>query len=150
MAGFSVNKTSYRLCVFILMILFAAAVISGCSSKADPEYRNIGSQELNSILQNEKDIFLVDVREPEELLETGFIPGAVNIPVGEVKNDYNDLPKTGKLIIYCRTGRRSADVAGFLAEKGFTNVYNLEGGITGWPYEKIMPKKVNYGIISKK
>ncbi|KJS16458.1 MAG: hypothetical protein VR69_08825 [Peptococcaceae bacterium BRH_c4b] len=125
------------------MILLTAAVISGCSPKAVPEYQNIGPQELNSILQNDKDLFLVDVREPEELLDTGYIPGAVNIPVGKVKSDFNALPKTGKLIIYCRSGRRSADVAGFLAEKGFTNVYNLEGGIIGWPYDKIMPERSN-------
>lgn len=141
MTGTSVNKTLYRLCVFILLILFAAAIISGCSSKADPVYQNIGPQELYPILQNEKDFLLVDVREPEELLDTGFIPGAVNIPVGKIKSDFNALSKAGKLIIYCRSGRRSADVAHFLAEKGFANVYNLEGGIIGWPFDKITPKK---------
>lgn len=141
MAGASVKSTLHRACVFILLTLFTAAIISGCSPKAEPVYQNIGPQELNPILQNEKDFFLVDVREPEELLDTGFIPGAVNIPVGKIKTDFNTLPKTGKLVIYCRSGRRSADVAHFLAEKGFANVYNLEGGMMGWPYDKVMPEK---------
>lgn len=79
---------------------------------------------------------LVDVREPQELAETGFIPGAVNIPLGQVGKNLDRLPKTGKLIIYCRSGRRSAEAARFLAGKGYTGVYNLEGGILAWPHEK--------------
>lgn len=128
-----------KVAIISLLVLFIAFIIGGCAQKSTPGYQNIGSKELQTILQKEKDLLLVDVREPDELADTGFIPGAVNIPVGQVEKNLNSLPKTGKLIIYCRTGRRSASVADFLAGKGYTNVYNLEGGIVGWPYEKHRP-----------
>lgn len=141
MKGDQTSSTATRIYLSLLLVIIAFSVLAGCAGEAAPAYQNISPDELISILQEEKDYFLVDVREPEELLETGFIPGAVNIPVSEIKQDFSSLPKTGKLIIYCRTGRRSADVAGFLTGKGFNNVYNLEGGIVGWPYEKVQPEK---------
>lgn len=124
-----------------LVLLIIAILLSGCAQNTAPAYQNISTKDLQWIIQNEKDFVLVDVREPYELEETGYLPGAVNIPVGQVEQKLNTLPKTGKMILYCRTGRRSADAAKFLAGKGYTNVYNLEGGIVAWPYEKTQPKK---------
>ena len=124
-----------------LLLLIIAILLSGCAQNAAQSYQNITAKDLQGMLMNEKDFVLVDVREPYELEETGYIPGAVNIPVGQVEQKLNTLPKTGKLILYCRTGRRSAEVAKFLAGKGYPNVYNLEGGIVAWPYEKTQPKK---------
>lgn len=129
-----------RACKIALVILIIALILSGCAQKSAQSYQNISAKDLYSILQNEKDFVLVDVREPYELTETGFITGAVNIPVGQVEQKLNTLPKTGKLIVYCRTGHRSAETAKFLVSKGYSNVYNLEGGIVGWPYEKIKSK----------
>ena len=120
-----------------LLLFIIILIISGCAQKSAQSYQDISAKDLYSILQNEKDFVLIDVREPYELIETGFIPGAVNIPMGQIKQKLSTLPQTGKLIIYCRTGRRSAKTAKFLAGKGYQNIYNLEGGIVDWPYEKI-------------
>ncbi|HBX23287.1 MAG TPA: hypothetical protein DEF34_06635 [Desulfotomaculum sp.] len=139
MKGYVTQSAVKRICLSLLLVMVAFSVLAGCGGEAAPVYQNISADELIAILQEEKDYFLVDVREPEELLETGFIPGAVNIPVSKLKQDFSTLPQTGKLIIYCRTGRRSADAAGFLTGKGFNNVYNLKGGIVAWPYEKVQP-----------
>lgn len=122
-----------------LVILIILLILGGCAQGSDQGYRNISAEDLYSILQNEKNFVLVDVREPGELVETGFIPGAANIPMGQIVQKLSSLPKTGKLILYCRTGRRSAETANFLVGKGYQNVYNLEGGIANWPYEKIKP-----------
>ena len=77
----------------------------------------------------------VDVREPDEFA-VGHIPGAKLLPLGEVLSRAAEvLPdKNAPWLIYCRTGRRSADAVQKLDSLGYTNLYDL-GGILSWPYE---------------
>ena len=77
----------------------------------------------------------VDVREPEEYA-VGHIPGAKLLPLGEVLSRAAEvLPdKRAPWLVYCRTGRRSADAVQKLASLGYENLYDL-GGILNWPYE---------------
>ena len=77
----------------------------------------------------------VDVREPDEFA-VGHIPGAKLLPLGSVLARAAEvLPeKDAAWLIYCRTGRRSADAVQKLASLGYENLYDL-GGILSWPYE---------------
>ena len=77
----------------------------------------------------------VDVREPDEFA-VGHIPGAKLLPLGSVRARAAEvLPeKDAPWLIYCRTGRRSADAVQKLESLGYTNLYDL-GGILSWPYE---------------
>ena len=77
----------------------------------------------------------VDVREPDEFA-VGHIPGAKLLPLGSVLSRAAEvLPeKDAPWLIYCRTGRRSADAVQKLEGLGYTNLYDL-GGILSWPYE---------------
>ena len=77
----------------------------------------------------------VDVREPDEFA-AGHIPGAKLLPLGDVLTRAEEvLPeKDAQWLIYCRTGRRSADAAQKLEGQGYTNLRDL-GGILSWPYE---------------
>ena len=77
----------------------------------------------------------VDVREPDEFA-VGHIPGAKLLPLGSVLARAAEvLPeKDAPWLIYCRTGRRSADAVQKLESLGYTNLYDL-GGILSWPYE---------------
>ena len=77
----------------------------------------------------------VDVREPDEYA-VGHIPGAKLLPLGEVLTRAVEvLPeKDAAWLIYCRTGRRSADAVQKLESLGYTNLRDL-GGILSWPYE---------------
>lgn len=76
-------------------------------------------------------ITLVDVREPSEFAED-HLPGATLIPLGSLAERYTSLPKTGKLIVYCRSGRRSAQAVRFLEEHGYSNAVSMNGGILAW------------------
>ncbi|MGL4650169.1 MAG: rhodanese-like domain-containing protein [Caldilineaceae bacterium] len=73
---------------------------------------------------------LVDVRTAEEY-KSGFIPGARNIPLQELGQKVNSLPRDKPIILYCRSGSRSASAAGMLKQAGFEQVYDL-GGIYSW------------------
>ncbi len=78
---------------------------------------------------------LVDVRTPEEFA-SGHLLGAVNIPLSEFQNNLSlwapRLPRDVTIILQCKAGSRSAQATQILLKAGFTNVLNLDGGITGW------------------
>ena len=77
---------------------------------------------------------LVDVRRPDEYA-LGYIPGAVNIEVTapDFAQRVAALDKTKPTYLYCRSGARSAKAAAQLSAAGFTQVYNLLGGVLDWP-----------------
>ena len=70
----------------------------------------------------------VDVRSPEEFA-TGHMPGALNIPVEEIEQRWRELEpfRQGRIVVYCRTGRRSARAIEFLTQRGFTRLENGGG-----------------------
>jgi len=87
--------------------------------------------ELKDILDKKEDICLIDVREAHEL-EICEI-GGVHIPMGDVMNNLDRIPKDKKVIIHCRSGARSGAVVQALeTQHGYSNLYNLKGGIIAW------------------
>jgi len=77
------------------------------------------------------DAVLLDVREPNEYA-AGHAPGAVSIPMGEIRGRLADLPHTdGPLPVICRSGARSQKVAEYLATQGI-EATNVAGGTTAW------------------
>lgn len=85
-------------------------------------------QQLNS-----GNVQLVDVRTPEEFAE-GHLPNAVNININGENFDAETakLDKEKPVMVYCKSGGRSAKAASNLKEKGFKNITDLDGGITSW------------------
>jgi len=73
------------------------------------------------------DAKLIDVREVYEHQEGNL--GGVNIPMSELQSRTNEIPKTGDVILYCRTGSRSNYAIQALSQAGWTNLINLQGGI---------------------
>ena len=73
---------------------------------------------------------LVDVRTPEEF-NSGYIPGAVNIPLQSLQQRMSEISQDQPVVLYCRSGNRSATAAQMLARAGYDEVYDL-GGIIDW------------------
>lgn len=73
----------------------------------------------------------VDVREPTETLAS-VIPGAATLPLGELAERAGTLPRDRPLVLYCGHGERSATGLSLLERAGFTDLYNLDGGIGAW------------------
>lgn len=73
---------------------------------------------------------LIDVRTPMEF-QSGHIPGALNIDVQVLPARLKDVPKDKPVVLYCRSGNRSASAAGVLQRAGYTEIYDL-GGIGAW------------------
>ncbi|MCA9886015.1 MAG: rhodanese-like domain-containing protein [Anaerolineae bacterium] len=76
------------------------------------------------------DYYLLDVRTPAEYA-SGQIAGADNISVETLQSRLSELPTDKPIVLYCRSGNRSAQAASILKQAGFTGVYDL-GGITSW------------------
>ena len=77
-------------------------------------------------------LFVLDVRTPQETSQ-GIIPGALLIPVDELPQRAREVPKDSRpKLVYCAGGGRSAAACEFLSEQGFTALFNLESGYSGW------------------
>ena len=77
---------------------------------------------------------LLDVREPHEL-EISALPGAVNIPLGTLAARLSELDSAQEMVVFCKSGTRSARALELLASAGFRKVKNLQGGINAWARE---------------
>ena len=90
-------------------------------------------QELKERLDRGDRLVLVDVREPfERLLADLPDHGQTSIPVREIPFRGRDLDPEAEIVVYCRSGPRSAWATERLMEMGFSRVYNLKGGLMGW------------------
>jgi adenylyltransferase/sulfurtransferase len=85
---------------------------------------------------------LIDVREVFEY-EIARIDGAKLIPLGEIADRLNELQRERPIVIHCHRGRRSAEAVRLLQQRGFANLYNLEGGIDAWS-DQIDPSVPKY------
>ncbi len=93
---------------------------------------NISAFELEEILKDNlenKNFFLLDVRNPTEQ-EICTIPNTdLLIPVKELSNRLNEIPKDKKIIVYCKSGVRSKTACEILSAEGWKEIYHLKGGI---------------------
>ena len=92
--------------------------------------QNIGPEELGEKIRTKQDFFLLDVRTPQENAGQA-IEGSYLLPLQELGNRINELPKNKEIVVYCRVGNRSAYACSYLSRMGYT-VKNLEGGIMLW------------------
>ena len=85
---------------------------------------------LQDMIRNDSSVILLDVRSRQEFKE-GHLLGALNLPLGELKNKVSLLisNRGQTIIVYCKIGSRSLKAANMLNKMGYTNVYQLKGGL---------------------
>ncbi len=94
--------------------------------------QEVDASQLASMMDNEPESFrLIDVRSANEMVQ-GMLPGAEALPMHLVPLRIDELRDAPKIVFYCRTGARSAQVCAFLQQQGVNNVINLRGGIVDW------------------
>lgn len=104
--------------------------------------QEITPSELAARLQAGDKLVLVDVREPHEL-EISRLPGARLIPFGELASRLVEMEKDAEIVLFCRTGSRSARALDVLVADGFTRARHLRGGLNAWARE-VDPRVVIY------
>lgn len=87
-------------------------------------------EEFIKMIASKKDVLLIDIREPEELLEDTTVLGSTNVPMGKMFTAAADglLPRDKPIVVFCRSGKRATIVASELSAAGF-NIRALEGGL---------------------
>lgn len=130
-------KRIFLLSIFLMVLLVACqgepAEITGDKIAVDSgTYTSVNADELNTILKN-KDFVFINVHIPFE----GNIAGTdLSIAYDQITDPFNlaQLPadKSAKIVLYCRSGRMSAIAAEALVKKGYTNIWDLAGGMVGW------------------
>ncbi|MDZ7648004.1 MAG: ThiF family adenylyltransferase [Cytophagales bacterium] len=104
------------------------------ATKSTQPMKEVTVQELKAMMDSKADFQLIDVREPHEF-DICNLDGEL-IPQGEIPNSVDRVSKDKKVIIQCRSGARSGNMVQWLEKNhGFTNLYNLKGGILAWAKE---------------
>ena len=101
------------------------------------KYKQINTSQAVQVL-NKDDVTVIDVREDNEI-QKGIIKGAKTIPLAQLSNRLKDFSskKDHPVLVYCRSGSRSAHACQTLTKNGFTDVYNLAGGIMAWESDNL-------------
>ena len=104
----------------------------------------INPQQLKTMIDSGNDLALVDVREPYEA-DIVSIEGSILVPKGQIMNGsaLDRLPRDRPVVLYCRSGIRSADALAVLLDAGFPDATHLGGGVLAWVHE-IEPDKPTY------
>lgn len=133
-----------RFTVMVVVVVFFSIGLTSCKTNLSQvglggdspagttqnlEVQEISIHQANQLYQ-EKVAFL-DVRTPQEWNEA-HVPGATLLPMEDLANRVNELPQGLELVVYCRSGNRSAQAVRVLLEAGFTDVYSMDGGLSDW------------------
>lgn len=94
-------------------------------------FMNITPAELKERMDKGDKLLLLDVREAHEI-EISKLPNIIHIPMNDVPDRIHELDSADEIICICRSGGRSANVAGFLVQSGFQKVHNMVGGMNGY------------------
>ncbi|MFX0061194.1 MAG: rhodanese-like domain-containing protein [Candidatus Hermodarchaeota archaeon] len=128
----SILYSKKRLKSSLLLLFLALILIALINVKIVAGYTDITSAEAKTALETE-DVFLLDVRTLSEYVE-GHIPDAYLIPLNELDERMSELPTNFSypIIVYCRSGSRSAQASGMLDSYGYLDIRNMLGGFNAW------------------
>ncbi len=140
-----------------IFIVFLAALLISCSNSGNstatkvknvrvvetskavaatlkPVHATCTPHQVMNLIQKKKDLLLIDVRSAQELKE-GKLSNSILIPFWNIMRGNYNIPRNRPIMLYCAVGGRSYGAMQILAKKGYTEVYNMKGGISEWKKE---------------
>ncbi len=117
----------------IIIVAMMTLMMLSCTRVKDTGVIIIDATELESLMENNQNLLLIDVRTAEEVA-MGTIPGAINIDVNQPDFDkaIASIDPATPVVVYCAAGMRSKEAARRLQEMKFTTVYDYSEGYNGW------------------
>ena len=94
-------------------------------------YKTISVSDASAMIQSYPNLVILDVRTAQEYAQ-GHVKGAINIPLSDLPGRIGELDRNRPILVYCQTGVRSAQASTILVNSGFTQVYDMEGGLNAW------------------
>jgi rhodanese-related sulfurtransferase len=138
-----ITKHDMKLCSVIILYILIISASSVAQVPDSLKYRSLPPAEFMAAYQKAEKGVLIDVREFFEYRKSR-IDNAINIPSsGHLESAADTIGKNNSLFFYCTSGFRSKRVAKYFYEKGFTNLYSLDGGI-------MLLKKEGFPVVRKK
>ena len=127
-------KSVYGGFIFLILLLIAVTGCVGQDTEDVPvvpvNFIDVSVSQAKEMIDSDE-VFLLDVRAQAEYDE-GHISGSILIPLQVIESRLDEIPKDEKILVYCRSGRRSAEANQILIDNGFKQVYNMQGGIIDW------------------
>jgi rhodanese-related sulfurtransferase len=96
-----------------------------------PIFKTVSPQEAKNLIENRKELLLIDVRGQDELYE-GYIEDSTLMPVWDIIKGTQRPPKDKPILLICAVGGRSLALGQLMSRNGWNEVYNLKGGISAW------------------
>ncbi|MBA3015359.1 MAG: rhodanese-like domain-containing protein [Proteobacteria bacterium] len=138
---------------FVVLLVLLLAACSNNPSQTDAKtdtvtasgesqsstYVSLPPAQIMELIQNKKDLLIIDVRSPQELRE-GKIVDSTLIPFWDIMKGNYSIPKDRPILMICAVGGRSYAAMQILSQKGYKEIYNLQGGIDAW-------KKANLPVV---
>jgi rhodanese-related sulfurtransferase len=115
----------------ILLMVMTLLLLGTAAAMGAPNYKNVSSTEAKKLVGQKSNLYLLDVRTPQEFSQAKM-KGSVLIPINEIERRIGEVPKNRPILVFCAVGSRSSQVAGFLVNKGYGEVYNMTDGLVGW------------------
>jgi rhodanese-related sulfurtransferase len=138
-----------RTLLIVVLFFIVSVALSGCmgdkksvnntvtDTKVSEKntYMNINVTQGKEMI-NKGDVFILDVRRPDEYasghIKNSTLLAVQDIPANELDIKLKELPMDKPILVYCRSGSRSVAASTILVNNGFSQVYNMQGGITEW------------------
>ncbi len=114
----------------VIALIAVALLLAGCSTSSSANNLNVTEFSAKAA---EPGVVTLDVRTPGEFAE-GYIEGArlIDFQSGNFENEIATLDKSATYAVYCRSGNRSGQAVKVMQAAGFTNVFNMNGGVIDW------------------
>jgi phage shock protein E len=114
----------------VIALIAVALLLAGCSTSSSASNLNVTEFSAKAA---EPGVVTLDVRTPGEFAE-GYIEGArlIDFQSGNFENEIATLDKSATYAVYCRSGNRSGQAVKVMQAAGFTNVFNMNGGVIDW------------------
>ena len=124
------NRLAGILCLVTIFVLGFQSLLTA--------HQDVTPEEAKDMIDTMPDLIVVDIREYTEYCSAeGHVPGAINYPwiSNYLQENYTDFMQNDEILVICRSGNRSNQAAEFLDSVGFTNIYDMAGGMYQWLWE---------------
>jgi len=126
------TKSGFHLILALLLIGVFCPIIAFAGHGVEDTVDNLPAERAKQLLDAGEKLFFVDLR-PTKEFQQNRLPGARSIPLAEIANRFNEIPKNGRVVLYCDCKPYDvADRAVFLEYRGYRNIFIMPEGYSGW------------------
>ena len=120
----------------------ASQKVQFSTKQSNPENPGVEDIDPKELWEQKTNVEIIDVRRPDEFTgELGHVPGAQLMVLDTLPERLSELPKDKTVVFVCRSGGRSGRATAFAKENGFTDVYNMKGGMLLWNDMKLQVER---------